>query len=530
MMWMKKLKLFLFLLLLLAAISISCCLEKSQTRVVEIKNYSYQPSVINVSAGTTVIWINEDPVEHTVTATDEAFNSGNIATGEEFHQTLSRPGTYQYQCQNHPSMVGEVVVVAEQSGNASSNVADQAASIVGLKLLAEGFAAPMEFVSSHDGTGRMFVVDQTGLVKIITSDGKQIEEPFLDIRDRMVDISPNYDERGLLGLAFHPDFARNGRLFVFYSAPLRFAAPEGWSCTNHLSEFTVSKEDQNKANISSERVLLQVDKPQMNHNGGTIAFGLDGYLYLPLGDGGGANDVDVGHAPEGNGQNTSILLGKILRIDVNNASAAYGIPADNPFVGVAGFRPEIWAFGFRNPWRISFDDEGRLFVSDAGQNLWEEVDVVNKGGNYGWNIREGTHCFDPKHPNKSPASCPDKGRRDEPLRGPIIEYGHDGRTVVVGGYIYRGKALPELDGSYIFADWSSGFARGDGTLLVARPSQSGLWNVEEIRVADNPDGRVNAFIRSLGQDDNGELYLITSENAGPKGETGKIYKIIPYAE
>ncbi|MCX6669498.1 MAG: PQQ-dependent sugar dehydrogenase [Methanothrix sp.] len=485
MMWMKKLKLFMLLLLLLVATSISSCLEKSQTRVVEIKNFSYQPSSITITPGTVVTWINEDPAEHTVTATNGDFNSGNLATGEEFNQTFSRPGTYQYQCQNHPSMVGEVVVVAEQSGNASSNAADQGASIAGLKLLAEGFAAPMEFVSSHDGTGRMFVVDQTGLGKIITSDGKLIEEPFLDIRDRMVDISPNYDERGLLGLAFHPDFARNGRLFVFYSAPLRSAAPEGWSCTNHLSEFTVSKEDQNKVNLSSERVLLQVDKPQMNHNGGTIAFGPDGYLYLPLGDGGGANDVD--HAPEGNGQKTSTLLGKILRIDVNNASAAYGIPADNPFVGVAGYRPEIWAFGFRNPWRISFDDEGRLFVSDAGQNLWEEVDIVTKGGNYGWHIREGTHCFNPNNPNEPLASCPDRGRRGEPLMDPIIEYGHDGRTVVVGGYIYRGKALPELDGSYIFADWSSGFARGDGTLLMASPSQKGLWEVKEIRVAN---GRV----------------------------------------
>ncbi len=272
-----------------------------------------------------------------------------------------------------------------------------------------------------------------------------------------------------------------------------------------------------------------MDKPQMNHNGGTIAFGPDGYLYLPLGDGGGANDVDTGHAPEGNGQNTSTLLGKILRIDVNNASAAYGIPADNPFVGVAGYRPEIWAFGFRNPWRISFDNEGRLFVSDAGQNLWEEVDIVTRGGNYGWNIREGTHCFDPNNASEPLASCTDKGLRGEPLLDPIIEYGHDGRAVVVGGYIYNGKALPELDGSYIFADWSSGFARGDGTLLLARPSQKGLWTVEEIRVADSPNDRVNAYIRSLGQDDSGELYLITSENAGPKGETGKIYKIIPYA-
>jgi plastocyanin len=220
MVWMKKLKLFLFLLLLLLATSISCCLDKSQTRVVEIKNYSYQPSIINVSAGTTVTWINEDPVVHTVTATDGDFNSGNLATGEEFNQTFSQPGTYQYQCLIHVSMVGEVVVT-DQSENASASAANGDAPTLWLKMLAEGFVAPMEFVSAHDGTGRMFVVDQTGLIKIITSNGNQIEEPFLDIRDRMVAISPDYDERGLLGLAFHPDFAQNGRIFVFYSAPLR---------------------------------------------------------------------------------------------------------------------------------------------------------------------------------------------------------------------------------------------------------------------------------------------------------------------
>ncbi len=526
---MKQLKPFLFLLLILSACSISCCLEKSQTALVEIKNHSYQPSIVNVSAGTTVTWINEDPVVHTVTATDGDFNSGNLATGETFNQTFSRPGTYQYQCLIHVSMVGEVVVTVDRSGNDSESKANESAPIVGLKMVAQGFAAPMEFVSSHDDTGRMFLVDQTGLIKIITSDGNEIEAPFLDIRDRMADISPDYDERGLLGLAFSPDFARNGQIFVFYSAPLRAGAPDGWSCTNRLSEFTVSKENQNKVNTSSERVLLEVDKPQMNHNGGAIDFGPDGYLYLPLGDGGGANDVGAGHAPEGNGQNTSTLLGKILRIDVNNESSTYRIPADNPFIGKAGFRPEIWAFGFRNPWRISFDDQGRLFVSDAGQNLWEEVDIVNKGGNYGWNLREGAHCFDPNNPNESPISCPDKGRRGEPLINPIIEYGHDNRTVVVGGYFYQGMNLPQLDGSYVFADWTSSFAKGDGTLLMANPSKNGLWEVKEIRVASGPKDRVNAYIRSLGQDANGELYLLTSDNVGPKGETGKVYKIIPYA-
>jgi glucose/arabinose dehydrogenase len=171
------------------------------------------------------------------------------------------------------------------------------------------------------------------------------------------------------------------------------------------------------------------------------------YLWV---DGGGANDVGLGHTPGGNGQNTLTILGKILRIDVDNQSndASYGIPADNPFVGNEKFLPEIWAYGFRNPWRITFDKGGDhgLFVSDAGQNLWEEVDLVTKGGNYGWNVREGTHCFDPENPNMSPANCADNGTLDEDLKNPIIEYGHDLGRVVVGGYIYRGKAMPDLEG------------------------------------------------------------------------------------
>jgi len=399
--------------------------------------------------------------------------------------------------------------------------------MIGLKLIAQGLTAPMEFVSSGDGTGRMFAMDQTGTVKIIDADGKMMAEPFLNLSDRMVKLSPGYDERGLLGLAFHPDFAKSGRLFVFYSAPLRSGAPQGWSCTNRLSEFKTSPQNSDVVDMHSEKVLLEIDKPQMNHNGGTIAFGPDGFLYVPIGDGGGANDVGDGHAPGGNAQDTTTLLGKILRIDINDTSSgSYEIPADNPFVAMNSIMPEIWAYGFRNPWRITFDREGRLFVSDAGQNLWEEVDIVSKGGNYGWNIREGTHCFDPNNPKASPANCSDRGSRGEPLLDPIIEYDHINRTVVVGGYIYAGQALPELNGCYIFADWSNGFAKGNGTLYLARPSDQGPWKMEEIRIADSPNGLVNEFIRSFGRDDAGELYILTSDAAGPQDGLGKIYKLV----
>jgi glucose/arabinose dehydrogenase len=551
---MKNYKLLLIAALLILTAGISGCVEKTplemqtQTNSVMIKNFSFQPGSINVTNGTTVIWANDDSTAHTVTSSDGIFNSGNIAPGKVFNFTFTKPGKYQYQCLIHPSMVGYVIVSSGSSGavaasatdpnstnttKVGNNMTNQSLPVVGLKLVASGFAAPMEFISSRDG--RMFVVDQIGVIKVMMKNGNLLEKPFLDIRDRLVKLSADYDERGLLGLAFHPDFARNGRIYVFYSGPLRSGAPARWSCTNNLSEFRVSKDDQNVIDMKTEKVLLQVDKPEMNHNGGTIAFGPDGYLYLPLGDGGGANDVGMGHVTGGNAQNTSTLLGKILRLDVNMnnsnaAGAAYGIPADNPFLNKEGYRPEIWAYGLRNPYRISFDSSGRLFAADAGQNLWEELDLINKGGNYGWNIREGTHCFDPNSPNESPASCPNVGRKGEPLIGPIIEYDHNNRTVIVGGYIYEGKVLMSLAGSYVFADWSSSFAKGDGKLCMARPAGTGLWKMEEIRVAGRPGERINEYIRSLGQDDQGEQYVLTSDVAGPTGDTGKIYKMVPPAK
>ncbi|MFZ2536478.1 PQQ-dependent sugar dehydrogenase, partial [Methanothrix sp.] len=206
----------------------------------------------------------------------------------------------------------------------------------------------------------------------------------------------------------------------------------------------------------------------------------------------------------------------------------YAIPPDNPYLNDSAYLPEIWILGMRNPYGISFDSQGRLFVADAGQNLWEEVDLVEKGGNYGWNIREGTHCFDPESPNDSPASCPEVGAKGETLINPIIEYDHDNHTVVVGGYLYEGQDLTDLVGSYLFADWSSNFDQGDGRLYLARPeaSDEGLWNAEEISIAGRPDGRIGEFIRAFGRDGEGEIYILTSEVLGPSEDSGKIYKLV----
>ncbi len=405
---------------------------------------------------------------------------------------------------------------------------------IGLQLVVEGLASPVDLITPEDGSGRLFIVDRIGVIKILTPEGALIEEPFLDIRDRMVGLQARYDERGLLGLAFHPRFEDNGRLFVYYSAPLRQGAPSGWNHTSHVSEFRVAREDADRANPASERIVLEVDQPQGNHNGGQIAFGPDGYLYIALGDGGAANDVGLGHPPMGNGQDLSTLLGSILRIDVDGGDP-YGIPSDNPLVGREG-RDEIFAYGLRNPFRMSFDAVGNheLFVGDVGQNLWEEVDIVFKGGNYGWNIREGTRCFDANNPDVSPAECPETDANGEPLIDPIIEYGHPSLpsgigTSVIGGFVYRGSEIPQLQGRYIFGDWSTRFDRPDGRLHVASPPSSGagMWTMEELSIATSEDGTLAAFVLAFGQDAERELYVLTTEALGPTGNTGKVWKIVP---
>jgi glucose/arabinose dehydrogenase len=275
------------------------------------------------------------------------------------------------------------VVQAQEEEEEAPGRSVPVGGVVRLEQVAEGLTSPVTLVAPPDGSGRLFVVDQIGLVRVVSAAGELLAEPFLDLRDRIVTLMPDFDERGLLGLAFHPDYAANGRLFVYYSAPLREGGPAGWDHTSHVSEFRVSA-DPNRADPGSERVVLQIDEPQFNHNAGTVLFGPDGYLYISVGDGGGANDVDLGHTPViGNGQDLTNLLGKILRIDVDGAEP-YAIPDDNPFVGTIG-RDEIFAYGLRNPYRMSFDRGGDrdLLIADAGQNLWEEVNLGASGANYG---------------------------------------------------------------------------------------------------------------------------------------------------
>jgi glucose/arabinose dehydrogenase len=264
-----------------------------------------------------------------------------------------------------------------------------------IQVVATGLSTPVGLVAAPDGSGRLFIVEQTGRIWILREDGIE-NQPFLDLSDRLVPLDPTYDERGLLGLAFDPDFASSGRFFVYYSAPNRDGAAAGSDHTNTLSEIRVSGDDLNRADPATERVILQFEQPQPNHSGGGLGFGPDGDLYLGTGDGGGTGDDDPGHSAQGNAQDRTKLNGKILRLDVSGAGSgrAYRIPADNPFADGGG-RPEIYAYGFRNPWRLAWEPAGarRLLVSDVGYGRFEEIDVVRKGGNYGWRVREGAHCL-----------------------------------------------------------------------------------------------------------------------------------------
>jgi hypothetical protein len=291
---------------------------------------------------------------------------------------------------------------------------------------------PVDIAAPDDGSGRVFVIEQAGRIRTIQG-GTLVDQPFLDIRARI----SSGGERGLLGLAFHPDFPTDPRLFVNYTDR---------NGDTVVAEYQLDPADANVADPDSERILIPIAQPYPNHNGGGVEFGPDGMLYLATGDGGSGGD------PHGNGQRLDTLLGKILRIDIDGAPAAgapYRIPDDNPFVGVAGAMPEIWLTGLRNPWRMRFDgDTGDLWIGDVGQGDWEEVDVApaRTGGlNFGWNRMEGFHCFEP------PQGCDESG-----LTLPVAEYGHDLGCAVIGGVVVRDPDQGPLLGGYLFSDSCSG--------------------------------------------------------------------------
>lgn len=414
---------------------------------------------------------------------------------------------------------------------------DRPNSAVTLELVADNLVSPLGATEAPDGSKRLFILDQAGKVWIVDKNGAKLGTPFIDVTGMMVPLNAGYDERGLLGFAFHPDYKQNGKFYIYYNRPRR----EGTSFNNlsRIAEFKVSA-NPNMADMASERVLLDLDDPQGNHNGGTLAFGPDGYLYIAIGDGGGANDVGPGHVTDwylpnagGNGQDIdSNLFGNILRIDVNSGSP-YSIPSSNPFVDKPG-KDEIWAYGFRNPYRFSFDMGGNhwLYAGDAGQVLYEEVDVVTKGGNYGWNVKEGTHCFNAANNSVELPGCPNTDMFGMNLIDPVIEVNNSnnpagGRmTTVIGGNVYRGNKIPEFRGKYLFGSFSQPGNVPNAELFISSPrSGGGLWSYSEVTLKDRPSD-LGYYLKGFGQDMEGEVYLTVSSMAGPSGNTGKVFKLV----
>ncbi|ELY96004.1 PQQ-dependent sugar dehydrogenase [Natrialba taiwanensis] len=550
---------------------------------------------LELEAGTTyeLTWENLDGLAHNVVIVDGdggELERTELMSEEGETQTLEFEATSEmaeYYCEPHAATMRGEISVGEDGGadDGTEEETDaepffQPGAEIGLQTIGEGMTAPTDF-AAVEGEDRYFVADQTGELWVIDGEGVQ-DEPFIDVSDRLVELGTfegsyadpdqDYDERGLLGVELHPEFTDNGRFFLHYSAPPNDETPEGWSHVEVVAEFQAN-DDLTQGEPDSERVLMEFQKPQYNHDAGPMAFGPDGCLYVPMGDGGGANDDMEGHVEDwydenagGNGQDVSEnLLGGIHRIDVNsgametgdtgadtdseegvgtddemaadtesdsevgnetdtetsNAEAEneteaktetdtdtdagteteetetetetdtdtdtdpgtgdkpYGIPEDNPLVDEEEGLDEYYAWGFRNPFGISFDSEGRLFASDAGQDLYEEANIVESGGNYGWNVKEGTHCFSTDTPSDPPEDCPDTATDEAPYNGqelqdPIVEYPHvyDGEMVgitIIGGHVYESSQIEDLQGKYIFGDWTADPSRQEpaGRLLAA---------------------------------------------------------------
>jgi glucose/arabinose dehydrogenase len=390
---------------------------------------------------------------------------------------------------------------------------------VGLETVAEGFTSPIAFADPPGD--HQYVVDQTGTIDVLDADAT-----LLDVTDRMVEVG-GYDERGLLGIAFHPEYPDTPRVYARYSSPRREGTPESYSHTFVLSSFRVGPDGLN-AESGSERTILEIPQPQPNHNAGPIAFGPDGYLYVAVGDGGAAYDQGEGHVDDwygdvggGNGQDvTENLLGSVLRIDVGDTDGEkpYAIPGDNPLLGREG-RDEHYAWGLRNPWGMSFSG-GDLVVADVGQDAYEEINVVEKGGNYGWNVREGTGCFDAD-------SCPTAAPGGRRLRDPVVTYPHPesdsppplSGNAVVGGRVYDGDAMPAFRDRYVFGDWNA-----EGSLFVADPREEPPWPVSVVEVT--PASKLQQLI-AVGRDREGAVYVLTSERGDLSGTTGAVHRLVP---
>ena len=418
-----------------------------------------------------------------------------------------------------------------------------------LQLLAQDLVAPIGLEELPGAGAGSLIVQQDGVVRVLQADGRVASEPFLDLRPRMLPVAQDFEERGLLGFALHPDFARNGRFFVTYSAPLRPSAPQNWNYTRRVSELTVKPGTLGPADLTTERVLLELDWPSRKHNGGGLAFGPEGHLYIGLGDGGASHGIgkqvlfEAFNVPadlllwDRLAQDIDSLFGKVLRIDIDRGFPGYAVPPDNPFVGARQGRPEVWAWGFRNPYRIAFDrnGSGEFYITATAETLWEAAYRVRGPGNHGWPLMEAAHCVDRLKPRHPPTTCADKDASGRPFEMPVVEYANmqvahpDSRhlglagvgTAITAARLYRGSRIAALQGKLVFADWSADFRRPSGQLFVATPQAQprALWPFERVL-------QVDSRIISLAEDRAGEIYVLTHEALGPYGRTGKVYKLI----
>jgi glucose/arabinose dehydrogenase len=438
-----------------------------------------------------------------------------------------------YRCGLHPTtMRGNFTIVGERIANPVAAQIPVGDITVELDTAAEGLVSPLGVAFPDDGSNRMFVHDQIGLVWVVQG-GTRLATPFLDVAARLVTLQVEYDERGLLGFAVHPDFANHPQVYTYTTEPVGgpadFTVPISGSFNhqNVIAEWTVDSSNPNLIDPASRVELVRIDHPAGNHNGGTLHFGPDGYLYFSVGDGGQSDDQGDGHAASGNAQDKGRILGKILRIDADgggtpSANGRYGIPNDNPFLAEVGAVREIYAYGFRNPYQFSFDSlTGGLYVGDAGQNAIEEVDLVTLGGNYGWRIKEGSFFFNPNGDLSGFVTDQAVVFPVPPdLIDPIAEYDHDDGTVVVGGCVYRGAAIAALQGRYVFGEFGTSFSTPSGRLLYLDAANQ----IKEliIGLAPRPLG---VWIKGFARDLDGNVYVCGSEQLGPSGTTGTVLKL-----
>jgi glucose/arabinose dehydrogenase len=526
----------------------------------------FSPATVTIEPGDTIEWDWYASFHSTTSGTpghpSGLWNSGVWNSGYKFSYQFTNAGSFPYYCTVHGRccmMIGAINVVAPSptptptptpSPTSTPSPTPTPTPVptpvlpliskgpikLELQQIASGLSAPNDLVSVSDG--RLFVVEQTGKIRIVKN-GSLLATPFLDVSARLVTLSPSYDERGLLGLAFHPGFSDPSspgyrKFYTYTSEPISgaadFTVPKT-SPFNHqsvLAEWQASASNPDVADPATRREVMRIDEPQSNHNGGKLAFRPgEEYLYISLGDGGAQNDVGDGHNNiTGNGQDLTTVLGKLLRIDPlapalppSNSdpisdNGKYRVPATNPFIGSSTAVHEIYAYGFRNPFRFSFDAiTNQLIVGDVGQNNIEEVDLVEAGDNCGWNRKEGSLLFDPNDGSVMPDPSPDPA-----LTEPVLEYSHADGQAVIGGFIERGNGVPSLRDSYVFGDLDGRLFYGDFA--------AGL--TQELRIG-NPERDFGLFIKGFGSDNNGDLYVLGDANLGPSGNGGIAYKLVSIA-